>query len=64
MSITCPICLKNIPLIPDGLLRYCSCKLLGVVHTPHYTRYIGLNINEAYDPKVIKEIREKLNINV
>ena len=39
--ITCAKCETVIVLIPDGKIRYCDCKLLGVDHTKEYTRYIG-----------------------
>lgn len=42
MSVTCPICETIVPLIPDGYLRNCKCKALGVDHTKEYTLYIGV----------------------
>jgi hypothetical protein len=42
MTATCPICETTIILIPDGSLRFCECKALGVDHTKEYTRYIGI----------------------
>lgn len=41
MSVTCAICETQIDLIPDGKLRYCQCKALGIDHTKEYTRYLG-----------------------
>ena len=52
MSIKCPICETSIPLQPDGVLRYCQCKMLGVDHTPHYTRCLGINPDYPYDPQL------------
>ena len=40
-AITCDLCNSQIPLIPDGQMRFCACKCLGVDHTPEYTRYTG-----------------------
>ena len=42
MSVTCPICETTVDLIPDGCIRNCKCKLLGVDHTKEYTRYLGV----------------------
>lgn len=41
MSVTCPVCENTIDLIPDGRIRFCKCKVLGVDHTKEYTRYLG-----------------------
>ncbi len=41
MSVTCAICETSVILIPDGVVRYCKCKFLGVDHTNEYTMYIG-----------------------
>jgi len=41
MSVTCPFCKTQVQLIPDGVIRYCQCFLLGVDHTRHDTRYLG-----------------------
>jgi hypothetical protein len=43
---TCFFCNSKIELIPDGKIRYCKCKLLGVdcgkgYNNNPYTRYIG-----------------------
>lgn len=64
MSIKCPICEITIPLQPDGVLRYCQCRILGVDHTPHYTRCLGINPDYPYDPQLIKDIKQKLNIKI
>ena len=40
-EVTCPVCFHKISLIPDGVLRYCPCRCLGIDHTKEYTRYIG-----------------------
>lgn len=40
-EITCELCGSRIPLIPDGKLRFCACKCLGVDHTHEYTTYTG-----------------------
>ena len=53
-----------IELIPDGKLRYCQCRCLGVDHTKEYTRYVGLDPNRKYKDKVIANIRKTLNIKI
>ena len=49
MSVTCPICETTVDLIPDGRIRHCKCKVLGVDHTKEYTLYHGVIPKE--DPK-------------
>jgi hypothetical protein len=39
--VTCAICNNTIELIPDGKLRYCPSKCLGIDHTKEYTRYLN-----------------------
>jgi len=34
--------------------------VLGVDHTPHYTRYLGLNPDKSYNKDIIDKIRNKL----
>ena len=41
IGVTCCVCGQKIALIPDGILRYCPCRGLGIDHTKEYTRYLG-----------------------
>lgn len=38
---TCVFCDTKIDIIPDKVLRWCKCGILGVDCSPEYTRYLG-----------------------
>ena len=59
--VTCNYCDNKIELIPDGKLRFCECKKLGIDHTKYYTRYIGSVPKEHLKEEIKEEIKEDPN---
>ena len=50
----CPICASDVPKIPDGKMRFCQCRKMGVDHTKEYTRVTGgiIPVNREAKPEV------------
>ena len=66
---TCFFCNSKVDMIPDGEIRYCKCKLLGVdcgkgfKNGEGYTRYIGskpLEQMNKEDLDYVKKLKLKL----
>ncbi len=41
ITVICHFCKDRFICEPDGTLRYCKCKKIGIDHTSSYTRVLG-----------------------
>ena len=59
LTVICPFCKDRFICEPDGILRWCKCKKIGIDHTSLYTRVLGLPMDNFEKFQVLNSSWQK-----